>query len=241
MKETIRNVGNINYISNLTDGEGTRISNDFLTRLIREFTKQASLYMRATDEAPFVFKERQLNSILAPALSKITDAFLMEAQVQREWSSISSEEYNDSHGWVDYWCNYRNTVFLIELKHNFISGKTGLLTKEIKENWNIALKQLDVIEKESKVRSESCRGVFRVALHILPLYETVNHGDSKTIGEIERILNIQKLAMSGLDRNSNWSAMWMIHDDLTGPYEYVNTKEYYPGVLFLCNLYEISK
>jgi len=108
--EVIKAVGEINYISHLLDGQGTRIANDFLSQLVREFSKQCSLYIRATNEVPFVFRERQLHSILAPAISKITDSFLMEAPVLREWSSISSKQYDDSHGWVDYWCKYRNTV-----------------------------------------------------------------------------------------------------------------------------------
>lgn len=76
-----------------------------------------------------MFKERQLHSILAPALSKFTGAFLIESPVNRNWSSISNEDYDDSHGWVDYWCYYRDIVFLIELKHGFISSKTGRVKK----------------------------------------------------------------------------------------------------------------
>lgn len=241
MEEKIQKVGKINYISKLTDGDGTRISNEFFKKLIKEFAKQTSLYIRATEEVPFAFSERQLNSVIAPAISKISPAFLMEAPVDRKWSSISKTKYNDSYGRVDYWCYYRNIVFLIEIKHDFISCKTGSLRKILKEDWNTALEQLDVIENEAKFRSEDCKGVFRVALDIVPLYETVNHQETKTLGKEEQLLNIQNKAMNGFDRNPNWSAMWMLHKDLVGPYEYTNAKECYPGILFLCNIYEVIK
>lgn len=197
--------------------------------------------MQATGEAPFVFKERQLNSILAPALSNKADAFLMEAPVQREWSRIHNQEYNDSHGWVDYWSIYRGYVFLIEIKHNFISYKTGQITNNIKENWRIALEQLDAIEEEAKIRSKECNGVIRVVLHILPIYETVNADEHLDKSEYVRMLDIHKLSLSELERSPNWSAIWKLHDDLVGPYEYIDTKEVYPGILFLCNIYEVSK
>jgi len=75
------------------------------------------------------------------------------------------------------------------LKHNFISKKTCKITKSIKENWNIALKQLDAIEKEAKLHGENCKGAFRMVFH-----------------------------MNEMDKKSSWSAMWEISDNLTGTY-----------------------
>jgi hypothetical protein len=91
-------IGKVNYMSQLEDGISKRITNDFLTRIVEEFAKQTSRYMDAIEDIPFVYRERQLNSILATALSRITDIFLMELPLKREWTSVSREDYNDSHG-----------------------------------------------------------------------------------------------------------------------------------------------
>ena len=240
MQKLIRNVGKINYISSLKDGEGIRVANDFMKLLIEEFSKQSSLYMRNTEEVPFTYGEKQLHSIIAPALSRITSEFLMESPVKRKWSSEYSADYNDSHGWVDYWCRYRNTSFLIELKHGFIATKSGKVREGVKEDWKKALSQLNVIEEEAKNYIEYCNGVFRLALHVLPLYETVNNKERSEL-TFKDLVEIQKQVVNELEYPPNWSALWMIHDELIGPYEYVNTKECYPGVLFMCSLYEICK
>ena len=241
MNEKLRAIGDIRYESSLVDGSGIRIAREFMTKLVRAFSKQASSYIRATYEAPFVFKERQLHSILAPALSSFTDAFLMESPVNRKWSAISSEERDDSHGWVDYWCYYRGIVFLIELKHGFISSKTGHVRKTVKKDWKKAIDQLDVIEKEAKSQSEWTNGAFRIALDILPLYETVNSERAKTAVNNDKMLAIYSKILKEFEPLPNWSAMWILHKDLIGPYSYPNSIEYYPSVLFISRLSEISR
>lgn len=239
MNEKIRTVGDIYYEFSLVDGPGIRIIKEFMMKLVRAFSKQASSYIRVTGEVPFVFKERQLHSILAPALASFTDAFLMESPVNRNWSAMSIEERVDSHGWVDYWCYYRGISFLMELKHGFISSRTGNVTKTVREDWKQAIEQLNVIEKEAKVQSECTNGAFRVALDVLPLYETVNSGRFKT--ENEKIISIHRNSLLEFEPLPNWSALWLLHKDLIGPYEYLNSTEYYPGVLFLSRISEICR
>ena len=122
--ETVRTVGNIYYLSNLKNEQGQRIANDFLTRLTNGFGKRTAKYTRMTREVPFVYRERQLHSIIAPTLDDFTDAFLMELPTRRSWSVTADERISDSHGWIDYWCSYRNISFLVELKHGFISSES---------------------------------------------------------------------------------------------------------------------
>jgi len=235
----IRTVGDIYIDSSLKNGQGVRITNEFFSRLIEEFAKQSTLYIRATNEAPFAFKEKQLHSIVAPALSKYTKAFLMEPPVNRRWSSISKEDLEDSHGWIDYWCYYRNIVFLIELKHGYLSSISGQVTQNVKDSWEIAIKQLYVIKEAAKVHAENSNGAFRVALSILPIYEVSNSENPKTINQTDILLNIQNKIEKELKPAPNWIGLWVLHKDLVGPYKYLNSVEYYPGVIFTANISEI--
>ena len=239
--ERINKVGKLHVISTLADGEGIRKVRDFLSLLVTGFAKQVSVYMNETWEAPFVFRERQLHTFLAPTLSKFTDVFLMEAPVHRKWSSISSQDYNDSHGWVDYWCFYRNLVFLIELKHGFLSGRTGTPNKNVKNYWVEAVQQLDVIQDYADIQSQDSGGAFRIALQVLPIYETVNDSMPKIIGNTDKLLEIQKNCMEAFKPEPNWSMLWQLHESITGPFEYANTKEFYPGIVFLSRVSEIHK
>lgn len=238
--ETVRTVGNIYYSSNLKDGQGQRVANDFLTRLTNGFARRTAKYMRVTREVPFVFRERQLHSIIAPTLDDFTDAFLMELPTQRSWSVTADERTSDSHGWIDYWCSYRNISFLVELKHGFISGKSGQIRKDVKAEWETAILQLDAIEEEAKFQGQWSNGTLRVALHVLPLFERHAQADGKPVNDLEKLLEIQKRAMEELERRPNWSAMWKIHEGIAGPYEYSNAIEFYPGVLIVANVSEIT-
>jgi len=212
-----------------------------LSLLIKGFAKEVSIYMRETWEAPFMFRERQLHTFFAPVLSQFTDVFLMEAPVQRKWSSISSQQYNDSHGWVDYWCFYRKLVFLIELKHGFMSGRFGTPNKNVKQKWAQAIEQLDVIKDYADVQSETSGGAFRIALQLLPVFETANDGNPRLVGDREKLLEIQKTCMEVLEPNPNWSILWILQKSITGPFEYINGVEFYPGIIFLARVSEIHK
>ncbi len=238
--ETVRTVGNIYYSSKLKDGQGQRIANDFLTRLANGFARRTAKYIRATGEVPFVFRERQLHSIIAPTLDDFTDAFLMELPTKRSWSLTADERNSDSHGWIDYWCSYRNISFLVELKHGFISGKTGQLRKYVKEEWETAILQLDAIEDEAKLQGQCSKGALRIAVHVLPLFESCSQVGKKPDQDLKKLLEIQQRAMEELERKPNWSAMWKIHEGIVGPYEYSNAIEFYPGVLLVANVSEIT-
>lgn len=241
LKENIRLAGDMYYDSQLKDSPGTRIANDFLTLLTKGFAKQSAKHINAINEVPFVYRERQLHSVLAPALSTFTDAFMMESPVDRGWSTTSDPNMNDSHGWVDYWCYYRKLSFLVELKHGFISRRAGQLRNDVKKEWQKAHLQLDAIEEEAKRQSTWTNGTLRLALHVLPIFETCNKNVVKTLNDIDNLFSIQQCAMNELDRKPNWSAIWKLHEKLAGPHDFTNTTEYYPGVLFVAHVSEITR
>jgi len=116
---TLRNIGKLNIKSDIGDGIGRRIANDFLNKLFEGFARQSSVYIKAIGEAPFAYRERQLHSIFAPALARFTTAFLMEHPLSRQWSKAKKLEHIDYTGWLDYWCRYRDFDFFIEIKHDY--------------------------------------------------------------------------------------------------------------------------
>jgi len=237
----MRTIGDLYIESRLSDGAGIRVTNDFLSKLTKGFAKRTSRFMYAHVGVPFVQKERQLHSLLIPALADITDMFMIEFPIKRNWSSLSTRDFDDSHGWVDYWCRYRDIVFFIELKHGFISSKTGLVNQSLHETWGKAREQLDVIEKEVDIHKEWSSGVFRIALEIVPLYETVNSGEPKILSDLDNMFKIQKNCIDELNPSPNWSAIWRLHKELAGPHQFTNTKECYPGIVFLARVSKINR
>lgn len=243
--EIIRGIGKKNIIDDFKDGEGTRIARDFLDRLLTEFAKQSSKYMIGACEAPFAYKEKQLHSMLAPSISKITPLFLMEQPIEREWSKLRNANMINTMGWLDYWCRYRNIDFFIELKHGIDSFSTDNIRKNTKKDWLYAnSKQLQFLKKEAKLFSQWSKGVILLSLHVISIYETTKlDKQPKSSENIEDLLWIQQNYYTNLKPKPNWSGLWILNNTLveTCKVEYDKSDKYYPGVLWLSRISEIIK
>ena len=79
--------------------------------MVVAFAKKCCSYVDVVGELPFIYRERQINSLVAPPIMANADAALMEHPITRKAKGVPS------HGWLDYWVLYKSTVFLIELKH----------------------------------------------------------------------------------------------------------------------------
>jgi len=239
--ETLKGIGKIHIKSELPDGDGIRSTNDFLRSTVNNFAKQAANYMNILTEAPFIYSEKQLHSVLAPAFSQFTEAFLMEAPVKRKWSAIKELNHVDSYGWLDYWCYYRTLEYFIEIKHGFISIRTGKIKEFNKETWVEANRQLEVVEGGALIEDSNSRGVFPIALQIMPIFETANNSNPKYIYDEEHKEKVVMDCLNSLSPRPNWSALWSIDKELAGPYKYTSRTEYYPGVLFIARVLDIIK
>ena len=76
-KINVRGCGNLHVISR-KDGRGYRLLNKFLKELMTETVRKSYSFYDNTRYMPFAFKERQLHSVLCPALFDVTGSALME-------------------------------------------------------------------------------------------------------------------------------------------------------------------
>lgn len=239
---TLRNIGKINVINEIGDGVGRRVASDFLQNFIIEFAKQATTYINVTYDAPFAYRERQLHSIIAPALSNFTDSFLMEHPIQRKWIRRRKDELNEYTGWLDYWCRYRYMEFFIEVKHDFGSYKSKNIRDTTFEKWDYMINtQLKRIRSEAKSFSENCKGVLLIGLQAITVYENIQYlKEPQSLNDHDTIETIQRTYYNKLRPAPNWSALWLIHPELINKshWEYKKQKEYYPAVIFLAKVHE---
>jgi len=241
--ETIRNSGKVNIISKIGDGSGRRVAKEFLNKILVEFVKQSTKYINATGESPFSFRERQLHSVFAPAISKITDAFLMESPIERQWTKRSKQNFDDYSGWLDYWCRYRNVDFFIELKHSFDSFKTMNIRNDTMEKWNYMNNfQINAIKSEAKRYSEFCKGVLLVSLHVVTVYDYLKiQKESYDLNDHDKLIEIQSNYYNSLKPSPNWSGLWILNNELIGQSvdEFENNYQLYPGVILIAKVFEI--
>ena len=133
--KTLRNLGKTNIINKIGDGEGRRIASDFMDKVLIGFAKQSAKYINAVYEAPFVYSEKQLHSVLAPVISNIAETFLMEHPLERKWEIESEPTFESYTGSLDYWCRYRGLDLFIELKHDRDAYKNDNIRQEAHKNW----------------------------------------------------------------------------------------------------------
>ena len=234
-EEIIRGFGKCTNASSFGKSEGHTITNDFLCRTATNFFKFSLKHRTSEDYLPFIYKERQVHSVLCPAINVSSDSFLIEAPVNRKKRG-DNRATTEKKGWVDYYCNYRNISYFIEVKHSFYSITSGTLNDSTLKKWKTANRQLQSVKKEITdwIKPED-KGAFRMSMLILPYYTkkidfNFKHTD---IAKHHSIINTKL--------NSNWSSLCIINDKLSGPYEYVNATEKHPAVGIYCKISEIHK
>lgn len=241
MVQEIDGIGKFKFIDYMKDGEGVRVLRKFLKEVTIRQAEYSMNFLRQVGVPPFAYRERQLHTVIAPAISDISDAYLMESSVARKWTSINND-MDDSHGWVDYWCLYKNYNYYIELKHGFISYRSAEIRQSVKNEWEIACNQLDVIADEINEQKQYTQGIFKMAFHVLPLYIGSSNSDKFNF-DTKKIYDIQLKAMNEISNivQANWSCAWVLDDKFMDYCTYDNWYEKYPAVLFLANISEIQK
>jgi hypothetical protein len=239
---TIKNRGKVNRINKITDGIGMRVANKFLTNLVKKFAKQSTQYIQGTNEAPYSFGEKQIHSILAPAISQLSHLMLMESPINRKWDKRKRNSQEPYTGFLDYWVRYKKIDFFIEVKMDTDSYQSETTRKDLKQHWhNMIHNQLAPLKHEAKSSAEWSKGVVLSGLHIIPIREHAE--SSKGAENHEELLKIQKRYMKSLEPKPDWSALWIIPKSLVecsnDEYENKDKADFYPAVLFLAYIDEI--
>jgi hypothetical protein len=148
--------------TNLT---GFNLPGLFLKSAMNDFVESCGQYFKIMQEFPFIFGERQTNSILLPSFSRVSKIAFIENPVSRK------KGRKNASGRLDYWILYKNAVILMEVKQTWISYNSCKVRKELINLWNSALSQL------SKIPDQDCKDLvgdakesYQIGLVILPAY-----------------------------------------------------------------------
>lgn len=247
-KEKIENTGIFKFIDTFKDGLGIRVSRNFLESIIIKISQNSIEHIDNVGYPPFIYREKQLHTVLAPAIAELTNnTFLMESPATRNWSARDDKQ-SDSHGWVDYWCLYKNYDYYIELKHGFISLKGEKLRDCVKQDWLKAFSQLEVLNDEIELQKQfSNKGIFKVILDFLPIYASSGNEDKLLTISNDLSLSFQEDIMKNIadgvsNIRANWSCLWIMDDDYKNEvYPFDHGFEKYPAVLFLAHVSELEK
>lgn len=233
----IRNCGKVGFEFSNIDSEGAIVTRDLLRKLMNEIVRRSTKYYDDTGDHAFYYKEKQLHSVVCPAIAEIADSFLMEHPLKRK--PAGEAEYT-GHG--DYWIAYRNYSFLLELKHSFFSYRTVNNPREsIERKLNAAMEQLESVRKEEcRYLGQYTGNLIKIALEAVVFYKGSKRADAqRTLKKALREEDFEDLfgrfmENSGLVKETNVKALWILNERLVEPYEYEDGScELYPAVALI--------
>ncbi len=143
------NLSFIETFSGDNEVESFFVAKDLVNNLFFDMAKLCTKYSNETFcDLPYTYRERQLDSVLLPALSKICNSMVFaELPVKRE---CNNRHFNieESSGRLDYWCIYKGYRFVIELKHSYDCFTTPNTREEVvTERWLKMNEQLQSLDK----------------------------------------------------------------------------------------------
>ena len=227
-------------------GEGVNIAYSFIKEVFCRVCMQSLLFSNSKYdiiEYPFLFRERQLDSVVLPVISSLCKGLVIaEYPIVRD-SSIKGFEKDNSKGRIDYWCIYKDYSLVIEMKHSYDAFRTDKTNDErlIKRWETMTISQLQDVRKGVKYFNEKTKGVIRIGLHFITPYSNRDND----MNDVNFFESSQKEILKRLTRDvsrykpkmttPNFLASWVLPNDKK--YFEVPYKGTYPGLLLLGKIY----
>lgn len=224
--KNVGKAGKLFEVNHLPSTEEMSQVSEFLSRVTQEFARSCVTFEQAVGELPFVYRERQTQSILLPAIAKVANAAIVELPVSRK---VKREVRS---GRLDYWVYYEPNVLLLEVKQSWQLIGGSKIRKGTQAAWTQALKQLKSISKaEAEGLSFEDSKWLKIAMLVLPGYQASKEAEKLKPVELKEIERSYQVVMDRLLPPPNWSCMWALPAELQRVTEYWNErKEIYPGV-----------
>ncbi len=146
------------------EGEDFEIAKELIENLFCDMAKLSTKYVW---DLPYTYRERQLDSILLPTLSKLCRGQVITELPAYRICNNRRFQVDESSGRIDYWCIYKNYSFVIELKHGYDFFSTPTTQGRVTARWIKMQEQLQSIEKEIKSYVEETKGIIRIGLFVV--------------------------------------------------------------------------
>ena len=227
-------------------GEDVNIAYNFIKEMFFRVCKQSLLFSSSKYdiiEYPFLFRERQFDSVVLPVISSLCNGLVIaEYPIVRD-SCIKGFEKDNSKGRIDYWCVYKDYSLVIEMKHSYDAFRTDKTNDErlIKRWETMTISQLQDIRKNVKYFNEKTKGVIRIGLHFITPYSNRDNDTNDVAFFESRQKEILKRLARDVSRckprttTPNFLASWVLPDDKK--FFEVSYKGTYPGLLLLGKIY----
>jgi len=204
----------------------------FFKEIIENFARESFAHWEIWGRFPFIYREKQLNSVLTPAIHNYT---------QNIWLEEPFRNRENKKRFLDIATVKDNKIFLIELKHSWIhkKGKT-------KKDWETAIKQISDIDENTIEGSFNIDyNLIKIALMIVPTYIPIDKENGKEIlklSEEEYVDNLFQEYTNNEDKNyfPNLIGTIKINNSKEYIYKSKNGNEIYPFVSFIAKIERVN-
>ena len=215
-------------------GDGRTKVHSFLNDFIQKFASHSERLYDKWNEYPFVYRERQLNALVFPAL------YEMKCDVFPE---LPFKKKDGDQRFLDYYIEYNDSVYLIELKHSYQSYKSGIdLNNRTKETWHKGIEQIDHLTKSTvnkyMVDGSDKENIYRMVLMVMPVYSKKKMGDLPAANEYAEDLYTE-FNMKSKKSNANYIGVWKIAHYEERDHQFLDGQYYYPYVSFIVKVEKI--
>ena len=253
----------IYHFDNLEDSQaGSRIARDFFQQLCQEIVCNLKRHFDKYDEDDwlrghgFQFYEQQTKTFITPALASLTDmSLIQERPIERHnykrWSGRGRSP-KTSRGRADYWANYKDVTFLVEIKQGwtrFFPERRGE-EEGVSNCLNIYSSTRNKFTKKSQEQLHKIdnKGYYKQGNELYSLFLLISPvfvgGPRHKELNAERMDEdvIYRLADMWESKNANMFALWRLNGKyLNFKNEWPESHEYYPAVCFIGNLVRQSR
>lgn len=227
-----------------SDEEYYRVAYELTKKLFVGMSKHALSFSSTRYniyEPPFLFRERQLDTLIMPVLNSLCKGLAFAEYPMKRNSRKKGLEIEDSQGRIDYWCIYKDYSFVIEVKHSYDNFETSSTNDErLLQRWRtMNIIQLDNIKDEIKHFEEKTKGVIRLGLHFITSHSGTrlkeNVRDTFISQEYEMLTRLY------VDLKSitppDFMSVWELEDDMV----YYDNDRAYPGFIIMAKFFKDIK
>lgn len=205
----------------------------FFDKLHKTFAKETIDFYEQWGLLPFSYSEKQVNSIIVPAIYKITKNIWLEQPFK----------IGDKQRFLDIATTHQGNIYLIELKHSW-NSKNENISKQTDKEWETAIDQIATLKRSNVKRFVNHKdfNIFKIALMVMPTYLTndFNHRILEHSAEeyAKNIFTKYKEYRSEKYR-ANYVSTWKVKNYKDYTYEYDGGEQIFPFISFIAKIEKI--
>jgi|GEM_PF-5656867 len=222
---TTEKIGHVAYVSNLPQGPGMKSAGSFIREVTDAFIQSCVKFHDKMGRLPFIYRERQIQSTLLPAMHSVADVVMVELPITRR------DNDGEHQGRLDYVVLYSDFIFLIELKFSWISATLRQLRDETTQGWSKAWrKQLaSIYASEVTKYGGDPEKALKLGMLVAPCYQVTKDENKLESPNLIKASTMLGMFTENLNPLPNFSCIWALDENLQTTHYYAHgRKERYP-------------